>query len=64
MNGWHDFSMNIIATYATLIEPWSGGQTPVPIQDCDACPPRWGRRHVQVGLTIVFVLAAGSEVLR
>jgi hypothetical protein len=35
-------------------------------QDSGACRSSWGRphrpRHVQVGLTIVFVLAAGNEV--
>jgi hypothetical protein len=50
------------------LNPEGGGQTPGPAQDRGACRPSWGRphrpRHVQVGLTIVFVLAAGNEVSR
>jgi hypothetical protein len=42
------------------------GRTPGPAQDRGACRSSGGRphrpRHVQVGLTIVFVLAAGNEV--
>jgi hypothetical protein len=60
------------AAYATVAvvsvvgrEPKNYGRTPVPAQDRDACRPSWGRphrpRHVQVGLTSGFVLAAGKR---
>jgi hypothetical protein len=42
--------------------------TSEPAQDCGACRPSWcaptGPVTFQVGLTIVFVLAAGNEVTR
>jgi hypothetical protein len=48
------------------MNPEVDGRTPGPAQDRGACRSSWGRphrpRHVQVGLTIVFVLAAGNEV--
>jgi hypothetical protein len=48
------------------MNPEGDGQTPGPAQDRGACRPSWGGRHrprhLQVGLTIVFVLAAGNEV--
>jgi hypothetical protein len=49
-------------------EPWGGGQTPGPAQGRGACRPSWvpappGPSR-SVGVTIVFVLAAGDEVLR
>jgi hypothetical protein len=47
------------------MNPEGDGRTPGPAQDRGACRSSWGRphrpRHVQVGLTIVFVLAAGNE---